>query len=400
MLATKLYIPLDDWPNAGGLSALHIRKACEDSLRRLQTDHIDLYQFHHIDRTTPWEEIWEATERLVRDGKVIYVGRSNFAGWDSPPLRRRRRPATSSAGFGAVDLQPDGTDHRAGGAPAARHYGIGLLPWSPLAGGLLAGAAAKAGRRGDDSAMLGHSARKQRIADNLTLRALGVEVYPYRGDAGTYDGVEGFWQFVADLGRPVAAAALNVGVGLGGRFVDNDLADDLKVIAVNITGTVHMAKRVVQHMAANQAGRILIVSSVSATTPTPYETVYGPSKAFGFAFAESLREELKDRGVSVTALLPGATDSDFHANAGLGQTVIGRAAKNDKTLVARQGYDGLIRGTTTSSAVTKPPGRSPSTTARSPKPSRPPGWPRSSGRTEQRPKRMDRRGVLRRVLGR
>lgn len=83
---------------------------------------------------------------------------------------------------------------------------------------------------------------------------------------------------------------------------------------------------------------------VSATTPTPHETVYEPSKAFGFAFAESLREELKDRGVSVTALLPGATDSDFHANAGMGQTVIGRAAKNDKTLVARQGYDALTRG--------------------------------------------------------
>jgi short-subunit dehydrogenase len=134
-----------------------------------------------------------------------------------------------------------------------------------------------------------------------------------------------------------------VGIGLGGAFVDNDL-DELRLIAINITGTVHMAKRVVQHMAVNRDGRILLVSSVSATTPTPYETVYGPSKAFGFSFAESLREELRDTGVSVTALLPGATDSDFHANAGMGRTNIGLSQKNDKTLVARQGYEALMRG--------------------------------------------------------
>jgi aryl-alcohol dehydrogenase-like predicted oxidoreductase len=171
VLATKLYIPLEDGPNTGGLSALHIRKACEDSLRRLQTDHIDLYQFHHIDRTTPWEEIWEATERLVRDGKVVYVGSSNFAGWDLAAAQETAKgrhflgPATEQSVYNlmerTIELEV---------LPAARHYGIGLLPWSPLAGGLLAGAAAKAtaGRRDDDSAMLGHSAREQRIADNLT----------------------------------------------------------------------------------------------------------------------------------------------------------------------------------------------------------------------------------------
>jgi len=169
VLATKLYIPLTEGPNSGGLSALHIRKACEDSLRRLGTDHIDLYQFHHIDRTTPWEEIWEATERLVRDGKVIYVGSSNFAGWD---LAAAQETAKARHFLGLVSEQSiynlmERTIELEV-LPAARHYGIGLLPWSPLAGGLLAGAAAKEGRRGDDSAMLGHSARQQRIADNLT----------------------------------------------------------------------------------------------------------------------------------------------------------------------------------------------------------------------------------------
>ena len=169
VLGTKLYIPLSEGPNTGGLSALHIRRAAEDSLRRLGTDHIDLYQFHHIDRTTPWEEIWEATERLVRDGKVIYVGSSNFAGWH---LAAAQEAAKTRHFLGLVTEQSiynllERTIELEV-LPAARHYGIGLLPWSPLAGGLLAGALAKAtgGRRGDDSALLGHSAREQKIAEN------------------------------------------------------------------------------------------------------------------------------------------------------------------------------------------------------------------------------------------
>src|SRR5438552_10904471 len=81
VLATKVYGEMGNWPNQSRLSALHIRRACEESLRRLRTDHIDLYQMHHIDRETPWEEIWQAMEQLVREGKVIYVGSSNFAGW-------------------------------------------------------------------------------------------------------------------------------------------------------------------------------------------------------------------------------------------------------------------------------------------------------------------------------
>src|SRR5947208_9766508 len=81
VLATKAYNKMGEWPNEGRLSALHIRRACDDSLRRLKTDYIDLYQMHHIDRDTPWEEIWQAMEQLVREGKVLYVGSSNFAGW-------------------------------------------------------------------------------------------------------------------------------------------------------------------------------------------------------------------------------------------------------------------------------------------------------------------------------
>lgn len=195
-------------------------------------------------------------------------------------------------------------------------------------------------RNGFDVAISGSS---ERVFDSAEqLRTLGAEAYPHRADAGTYEGVESFWTFVAGLHRPVDSAALNVGVGLGGAFVDNTLEDEVRVLAININGTVHMAKRVVQHMVPHGHGRILIVSSISATTPTPFETVYGPSKAFGFAFAESLREELRGSGVTVTALLPGATDSEFHANAGMGNTGVGSGKKNDKTEVARQGFEALM----------------------------------------------------------
>lgn len=195
-------------------------------------------------------------------------------------------------------------------------------------------------QNGYDVAISGRSARVFAAAE--ALREHGGAVYPHQGDAGTYEGVESFWQFVAELGRPLEAAALNVGIAIGGAFVENALEDEFRVIAVNITGTVHLAKRVVQHMVPNGRGRILIVSSVSATTPTPYETVYGPSKAFGFSFAETLREELRGSGVTVTALLPGATDSDFHLNAGLANTKLGTMPKNDKKLVAKQGYEALM----------------------------------------------------------
>lgn len=175
-----------------------------------------------------------------------------------------------------------------------------------------------------------------------TIKSYGVEAYPHQADASTYEGVEAFWEFVKSKDRELDAAVLNVGVSIGGSFLENDLQEELKLIDINISGTVHMAKRVVQDMVPNKKGDILIVSSLSATLPTPYETVYGPSKAFGFMFAESLREELRDTGVNVTAMLPGATNTDFHHNAGMDSTYFGdERNKNDKELVAQQGYDAL-----------------------------------------------------------
>jgi aryl-alcohol dehydrogenase-like predicted oxidoreductase len=140
VLATKVYGNMGDRPNEGRLSAYHIRKACEDSLRRLQTDHIDLYQMHHIDRETPWEEIWQAMETLVEQGKVIYVGSSNFAGWN---LMQANMIAERRSFLGLVSEQSIYSLRNRWiemeVIPACRELGLGLIPWSPLAGGMLAG---------------------------------------------------------------------------------------------------------------------------------------------------------------------------------------------------------------------------------------------------------------------
>lgn len=193
---------------------------------------------------------------------------------------------------------------------------------------------------GFDLAISGASERVFSSADDL--RSPETDVYPCQADAATYDGVEQFWRFIKDLDRPIDTAVLNVGIGIGGEFAKTSLEDELRMVAINVSGTVHMAKRVVQDMVPRRSGRIMIVSSLSATTPTPYEAVYGPTKAFDFMFAEALREEMKAYNIVVTALLPGATDSDFHKNAGMGNSTIGRGHKNDKVEVARQGFEALM----------------------------------------------------------
>jgi aryl-alcohol dehydrogenase-like predicted oxidoreductase len=140
VLATKLYGGMGDWPNESKLSKVHIARACEDSLRRLQTDHIDLYQMHHVDRDTPWDEIWEAMEVLVAQGKVLYVGASNFAGWH---LVQAQEAAKDRRFLGLVSEQSKYSllerTVELEVLPACQGYGLGVIPWSPLAGGLLGG---------------------------------------------------------------------------------------------------------------------------------------------------------------------------------------------------------------------------------------------------------------------
>lgn len=156
VLATKVYGVMGDGPNEARLSGYHIRRACEASLRRLQTDVIDLYQMHHIDRNTPWEEIWQAMEQLVREGKVIYVGSSNFAGWH---IAQAQCEAAKRCFMGLVSEQSlynlATRTIELEVIPACRAYGIGLIPWSPMEGGLLSGALEKAkeGRRSEERTM-------------------------------------------------------------------------------------------------------------------------------------------------------------------------------------------------------------------------------------------------------
>jgi aryl-alcohol dehydrogenase-like predicted oxidoreductase len=155
VLATKVYGDMGEWPNFSRLSALHIKSACEASLKRLKTDHIDLYQMHHVDRATPWEEIWQAMSQLVQAGKVLYVGSSNFAGWhiaaaiEAAKSRHFMGLVCEQTRYNLICRAPELEV-----IPACLHYGVGLIPWGPLMGGVLAGAAstAKSGRRADDNA--------------------------------------------------------------------------------------------------------------------------------------------------------------------------------------------------------------------------------------------------------
>jgi aryl-alcohol dehydrogenase-like predicted oxidoreductase len=155
VLATKVYGTMGDWPNQSRLSALHIIRACEASLRRLQTETIDLYQMHHIDRASPWDEIWQAMETLVRQGKVLYVGSSNFAGWHIAQACEKAR-ARNFLGLVSEQSLYNLIDRtiELEVLPACKEYGLGLIPWSPLKGGVLGGVLKEAaeGRRSSDLA--------------------------------------------------------------------------------------------------------------------------------------------------------------------------------------------------------------------------------------------------------
>lgn len=155
VLATKVFGRMGGGQNDRGLSAYHIKRACEESLQRLRTDHIDLYQMHHVDRNTPWEELWQAMEQLVREGKVIYIGSSNFAAWQiatANQLAARRNFMGLVSEQSIYSLQNRAIELEV--LPVCKAYGLGLIPWSPLAGGILAGALenTKQGRRATEDA--------------------------------------------------------------------------------------------------------------------------------------------------------------------------------------------------------------------------------------------------------
>jgi aryl-alcohol dehydrogenase-like predicted oxidoreductase len=165
---------MGEGPNERGLSAYHIKRACEASLCRMQTDHIDLYQMHHVDRDTPWEEVWQAMEQLVREGKVTYIGSSNFAGWQ---IATANQVAAQRNFLGLVSEQSKYSlqtrDIELEVVPACRAYGLGLIPWSPLAGGVLGGALGKSktGRRSGANAQAMIKRHHQQLEDYEKLCA-------------------------------------------------------------------------------------------------------------------------------------------------------------------------------------------------------------------------------------
>ena len=173
----------------------------------------------------------------------------------------------------------------------------------------------------------------------------GVHVTPVQADLAEYDGVEKLVEEVRSAGRPVEAVAINAGVGVGGDFArQTDLQDELRLISLNVTSSVHLAKRVLPDMVARRSGKVLFTSSIAGTAPGPYEAAYAASKAFLFSFSEAIRHELRDTGVTVTALLPGPTDTEFFDRAGLQDTKVATMKKSDPADVAREGFEALMAG--------------------------------------------------------
>jgi short-subunit dehydrogenase len=176
------------------------------------------------------------------------------------------------------------------------------------------------------------------------LRVSGTNVESAQIDLATFDGVEELYQRIESSGYPLYAVAINAGVGVGGPFIKTSLEDELNLINLNVTSSVHLAKRILPHMVARGEGRVLFTSSIAAEMPGPFEAVYAASKAFLLSFSEALRNELKDTGVTVTALQPGPTETRFFERAGMLDTKVGTEKKDDPSDVARQGFEAMMDG--------------------------------------------------------
>jgi short-subunit dehydrogenase len=209
--------------------------------------------------------------------------------------------------------------------------------------------AARFAENGYDLVVVAEDERIESAARSLagpTVQGDTAQAVPVQADLATFDGVEDLWQRIQDTGRVPDAVAINAGIGVAGDFArDNELADELRLIGLNITGAVHLARRVLPGMIAAGRGGVLFTSSIAATAPGPYHATYAASKAFLLSFAEALRYELRDTGVTVTALLPGPTDTEFFDRAGMqGTKLREQTAKDDPAEVARQGFEALMAG--------------------------------------------------------
>jgi len=177
------------------------------------------------------------------------------------------------------------------------------------------------------------------------LGGAGRTVIPVQADLATAEGVEALHLQVGQTGRTAQVGALNAGVGVNGRFDQTSLADDLNLVDLNVRSTVHLAKRLLRDMVAAGEGRLLLTSSIAAVAPGPFHATYAASKAFVHSFAEGIREELKDTGVTVTSLMPGPTDTEFFSRADMEGTKVGQMDdKDDPRDVARDAVDALLAG--------------------------------------------------------
>ena len=196
--------------------------------------------------------------------------------------------------------------------------------------------------RGYDLLITESSEDIEQAAANLRRDGSTAEVNAVRADLATYEGVEQVW---AAIDRDIDVLALNAGRGIGGEFVGGtDLRDEFNVIDVNITSTVHLAKRALPAMVARNSGGVLFTSSIASTMPGTYQAVYNASKSFVQSFAEALRAELKDTDVTITALMPGPTDTNFFHRADMDDTRVGASNKDDPAVVAKQGIEALFKG--------------------------------------------------------
>ena len=198
---------------------------------------------------------------------------------------------------------------------------------------------------GYDLVITGSSDRVIDAADEL--RQTGAEVIAVQSDLSTEEGNIAVLNAITTTGRVPELLVFNAGIAVGGAFVDVPLEMHMKLIALNVLSPVQMAHALIPKLIESGGGKILFVSSLSAITPTPFESVYGPSKSFFTSFGHGIREELSGTGVQITILHPGATATEFHTRAGMSGTVFGdNSWKNDPAEVARQGYEGLKRGET------------------------------------------------------
>jgi uncharacterized protein len=176
------------------------------------------------------------------------------------------------------------------------------------------------------------------------LRQAGAQVTSLQVDLSSGEGIAEVRRTLSDLGRPVAAAALNAATAASGRFHENALPDELRVVDLNVRSVVELAHQLLQDMVARGEGRLLLTASVAAKAPGPYYATYAASKAFVHSFAEAIRLELTGTGVSVTSLLPGPTDTAFFRRAGMVETWVGRMPKDDPDAVAHDGFEALMAG--------------------------------------------------------